>query len=73
MKKYFDLGTIVIILITFILFLGALCVKGLSHDLFLEAGVFLVSLKLIMTGYKNHLDLVEIKKKLDEIIAQQLK
>jgi len=67
MKKYFDFGTISVIIITLILFVLALLSKGFSHDLFLEVGVFLVSVKLIMMGYKNHIDMIEIKKKLDEL------
>lgn len=54
MSKYFDLGSIVVIGITFFLFVFALLVKGFTHDLLLEAGVFLVSVKLILMGYKNN-------------------
>ncbi len=53
MEKYFDVGSLVVIGITFFLFVLALLVKGATHDLLLEAGVFLVSVKLIMMGYKT--------------------
>jgi hypothetical protein len=48
MVKQLDMGSIIVILITLVLFIAALFVKGLTHDLFLEAGVFLVSVKIIM-------------------------
>jgi hypothetical protein len=46
--RLLDLGTIVIIGITFLLFVLALFEKGFTHDMLLEAGVFLVSVKLII-------------------------
>ena len=61
MKEHFDSGTLVIIIITFTLFVVALFTKGFTHALLLEAGVLLVSIKLIMMAYKNsvHVDLIE--------------
>ena len=55
--KYFDTGTILVIVI----------VKGFTHDLLLEAGVFLVSVKLILMSYKNGLNHIELQKDLQEI------
>jgi hypothetical protein len=52
-QKYFDPGSFIVIMITFILFIAALFTKGFTHDLFLEAGVFLVSVKIIIMSYKN--------------------
>lgn len=54
MKEHLDLGSIVVILITLVLFIVALFYKGFTHDLLLEAGVFLVSVKLIMVAYRNN-------------------
>ncbi len=48
-----DRASLVVIVVTFFLFLLALFAKGLTHDLLLEAGVFLVSVKLILMGYQN--------------------
>ncbi len=62
MKKYFDLGSRLIIVLTFILFIAALFVTGFTHNLLLEAGVFLVSIKLIMMSYKNSLSNQELLK-----------
>jgi cobalamin biosynthesis protein CobD/CbiB len=65
--KYFDAGTIIVIILTATLFAVALFVKGFTHDLLLEAGVLLVSVKLIMMAYKNAAGFRDIKKDLDEI------
>lgn len=53
MNKYLSLADIVVILITLLLFIVALFTKGFTHDLLLEAGVLLVSIKIIMMNYKN--------------------
>jgi hypothetical protein len=70
MHKHFDAGSLFVIIITFIFFL-ALFTKGFTHDLLLEVGVFLVSVKLIIMAYKNNVNsqrltraLLEIKKHL---------
>jgi len=67
MNKNFDTGSLVTILATFILFVVALFTKGLTHDLLLEAGVFLVSVKIIMMAYKNSIMSKEITKNLNQI------
>ena len=43
----------IVILLTVGLFGLSLAVKGITHELFLEAGVFLVSVKLILITGKN--------------------
>lgn len=50
---YHDPWSITVIAVTFLLFLIALFMRGLTHDLLLESGVFLVSLKLIMMSHKQ--------------------
>ncbi|MBN2668201.1 MAG: hypothetical protein JXR60_03135 [Bacteroidales bacterium] len=65
MKKYLSKSDIVIIIITFILFSFALFLKGLTHDMLLEAGVLLVSIKIIIMNYKNS--------KSSELIIEDLK
>jgi len=67
MIRYFDTGTIIIILITILLFVIALFQKGLTKDLLLEAGVLLVSIKLILMAYKTGTQYLDLKKDLDEI------
>jgi hypothetical protein len=51
--KYIDFWSAVVIVITFVLFTMALFFTGLTHDILLEAGVFLVSVKLIMMAHNN--------------------
>ena len=65
--KYFDAGSIVVIAITFVLFAMALFFTGLTHDLLLEAGVFLVSVKLIIMAYKAGVTSESIHNELREI------
>ena len=67
MKKYLSLADMLVITITFMLFMIALFVKGLSHDILLEAGVLLVSIKIIMMSYKNISSVNTILKELNEI------
>ena len=67
MKDHFDIGSIIIIIITLILFITALFTKGLTHDLLLETGIFLVSVKLILMAYKNSSSNKKLLEKLDEI------
>jgi ABC-type lipoprotein release transport system permease subunit len=67
MFKYFDAWSIIVILITVTLFIVALFVKGFTHQLLLEAGVLLVSVKIIMMSYKNIRNYDELKKDLHEI------
>ena len=66
-KLNFDFGTMAIIVITLLLFVIALFEKGFTHDLLLEAGVFLVSVKLIIMSYRSNLATHDIRKQLDEI------
>ncbi len=67
--KHFDPGSWLVILVTLVLFVVALFVKGLTHDLLLEAGVFLVSVKLILMTYKNAVAFDSLSRKLDEVRA----
>jgi uncharacterized membrane protein len=67
MMKYFDPGIIILILITVLLFTVALFAKGFTNALLLEAGVLLVSIKLIMMAYRNSLNYSDLKKELNEI------
>lgn len=67
MRKQFDFWSIVVIVLTLLLFSVALFQKGLTHDLLLEAGVFLVSVKLIMMSHKSRTMAGEIEERLEEI------
>ena len=65
--KHFDVGSIIVIAITFILFFMALFTTGFTHDLLLEAGVFLVSVKLISMAYNTSVRSESIHRELKEI------
>jgi hypothetical protein len=51
--KSSDPWAIIIIVLTFGLFVLSLFLKGFTHDLLLEAGVFLVSVKVILMAKRN--------------------
>jgi len=53
LNNYIDKASAVTLALTLLLFVIALFIKGFTHDLLLEAGVFLVSIKLVLAGYKN--------------------
>jgi hypothetical protein len=65
--KHFDMGSLIVIVITFILFVMALFFTGLTHALLLEAGVFLVSVKLILMAYKSSVSSAQIESELQKI------
>lgn len=67
MKKHLDLSNTIVIALTFILFVIALFNTGFTKDLLLEAGVLLISVKIIILGASNKISNMEIIKKLDEI------
>lgn len=69
MRKHFDFWSILVIALTLILFIAALVIKGLTHDLLLEAGVFLVSVKLILMSHKNSILAIETEHRLEQIHA----
>jgi hypothetical protein len=48
-----DPWSVLVIVLTFGIFILASYLKGFTHELLLEAGVFLVSVKLIVMASKN--------------------
>jgi hypothetical protein len=62
---HFDSSSFVVIFLTLALFLLALFMKGFTQEVLLEAGVFLVSVKLILMSHKNSVS----AKKMDERLA----
>ena len=66
-RQSFDLSSVIIILITLVLFVVALFVKGFTKDLLVEIAVFLVSVKLIMNAYKTSLANKALQEKLNEM------
>ena len=68
-RKHFDAGSILVIAITFVLFAIALFTTGFTHDLLLETGVFLISVKIIQLAYSNSVNNYKIREELEEIKA----
>ncbi len=68
MEKIIKSGNTIVIVITFILFIIALFTTGLTKNILLEAGVFLVSVKIILMNRSNMNSINELKNKLNEII-----
>jgi hypothetical protein len=67
MRKYLSTIDLIVIIFTFLLFTIALFVKGLTHDILVEAGVLLVSIKIIVMNYRITVSNKAILEKLDEI------
>ncbi len=65
--KRFDPGSLLVMLVTFVLFVAALFLTGFTHDLLLEAGVFLVSVKLMIMSYKNSVAADRLNEQLGDI------
>lgn len=66
-SRLIDFGSYVTIALTLILFILALFLKGITHDLLLEAGVFLVSAKLVLMTHKQALMATELRAALQRI------
>ena len=64
MRKHLDLGTQLTLAVTLGLFVIALFEKGFTHDLLLEAGVFLVSVKLVIMSYKANTNIATLDSQL---------
>ncbi len=70
LRDHFDIASLIIILITVILFGVALFVHGFTHDMLLEAAVFLISVKLILSSYKSSVTIKRLEEKLDELLRR---
>ena len=61
------MGSMVVIVITFTLFVVSLFQKGLTHEILVDTGIFLVSVKLIVMSFKNNLYMKDLNQQLEEI------
>ncbi|HWE93231.1 MAG TPA: hypothetical protein VG269_04590 [Tepidisphaeraceae bacterium] len=68
-SRYVDSASLATIVITLVLFVVAIWAKGFTHDLLLEAAVFLVSVKLILMSYKNGVATKDARDRLERIEA----
>ena len=66
-QKHFDTSSLLVIFATLVLFVAALFYTGFTHDLLLEAGVFLVSVKLILMSYKSAVAFDRLHEELREV------
>ena len=62
-----DPWSAVVIALTLVLFVVSIFVKGFTHELLLEAGVFLVSIKLILMAQKNSVSAKLTTERLEQI------
>ncbi len=62
-----DPSSTVVIILTFGIFILAPFLKGFTHELLLEAAVFLVSVKLIIMASKNTKTAVRVEEHLKRI------
>jgi hypothetical protein len=65
--RHIDTASYVVVAITLVLFIIAAIEKGLTRELLLEAGVFLVSVKLILLSAKSNLAAEQMMERLDAI------
>ena len=70
-KHPLGLTSLAVIILTFVLFVVVLFVKGWTKELLLEIGVFLVSVKFILMNLKNARAVEGIEKKLDQLLAEK--
>ena len=61
------MGSMAIIVVTFTLFVVSLFQKGLTHEILVDTGIFLVSVKLIVMSFRNNLYMKDINQQLEEI------
>jgi hypothetical protein len=66
-EKRIDRASTFTVIVTTILFVIAIFEKGFTHELLLEAGVFLVSVKLILASAKTDIATKKVQEQLDEI------
>lgn len=64
-----DRGTVFVAIVTLTLFVTALFVHGLTQEMLIEGGVFLVSVKLMIMAYQTHKFEERLDAKLNRILA----
>ena len=72
LRENIDAPSTIVILITLALFIAALFTEGFTHDLLLEAGVFIVSVKIIMLSYQSAERARSVDEKLERIYSELL-
>jgi hypothetical protein len=67
--RHLDRASSTVIFLTLMLFVAALLVKGFTHDLFLETGVLLVSVKLILNTYHMEEHTRRLEERIDDVLS----
>ncbi len=67
--EHLDRASGIVIGLTFVLFAGSLLLKGLTHDIFLEGGVLLVSVKLILTTRRMDAHMTSLNDRIGPLLA----
>jgi len=67
--RHLDRASSAVIFLTLVLFVAALLVKGFTHDLFLETGVLLVSVKLILNTYHMEEHTRRLEERIDDVLS----
>jgi len=67
LKENIDLFTFLVASITLVLFVVALFTKELLHDIIIEAAIFLISMKLILSMYKQSVISKRLEKRIMDI------
>jgi hypothetical protein len=70
-KKSIDLASWMTLAVTVVLFGISLFEKGFTQEILLEAGVFLISVKLVLASHSIQLETHAIDKKLSQLLAEQ--
>jgi hypothetical protein len=68
--KLLKLASSLVLGLTLVLFVAAAYLHGLSEELLLEAGVFLVSVKLVLSTQKSEIVVGELQEKLASMEAK---
>ena len=69
-RRLLQLASTLTLALTLVLFAAAAWLHGLTGELLLEAGVFLVSVKLVLSTQKSEIVVSELKEKLDSLEAK---
>jgi len=69
LSTHLDRASAAVIFFTFGLFAAALLAKGFTHDLFLETGVLLVSVKLILNTYHMEEHTRRLEERIDDVLS----
>ncbi len=71
LQRGIDVASWLTLIVTVGLFSISLFEKGFTHDILLEAGVFLVSIKLVLASHREQIETKTINRKLDVLLRER--